>query len=64
MDKRMIITVSFGKEEKDLYLKAHNQPNSSYFIKELIKDCMIKEEKKRDTVIKEIDVEDIENLLF
>ena len=49
MDKRMIITVSFGKEEKDLYLKAHNQPNSSYFIKELIK---------------EIDVEYIENILF
>ena len=60
----MIITVSFSKGEDDLYLKAHIQPNSSYFVKELIKDYMIKEVKERNTIIEEINVEDIESLLF
>lgn len=62
--ERLVLSISFSEHEKELYKYTKNKPNSSYFVKELIKEYMIKEEKERNAIIKEIEVEDIRSLLF
>lgn len=39
MDKRLNITISFGKD-KETYCYVKNQPNSSYYIRKLVKEDM------------------------
>lgn len=66
MDKRerMNISISFTKDEKELFEYIDNKPNKSYYIKEILKEYMLKEEKTNPNIIQEIDTEDIRSMLF
>lgn len=64
--ERFNISVSFTKEETDIYEYAGNQPNTSYYIKKLIKEDMKKEEKATNTIQEidfNVDVNDYLNLI-
>lgn len=55
MDKRLIISVSFSND-KELYNYVKNQPNSSHYIRQLVKEDMmsIKEEGSSEGDFEEI----------
>lgn len=61
---RLNISVSFASEEKEIYEYAKDKPNSSYYIKQLIKEDMERERKKGSNTIQEVDMDDITNMLF
>lgn len=61
--ERLIISVSFTSEEIELYDYAKNMPNSSYYIKQLIKEDIQIENEKKANVIQEIDVEDMQGMM-
>lgn len=51
MDKnRLNLTISFGKD-KEIYNYVKNKPNSSHYIRELIKADMKKEETQKQNQI-------------
>ena len=55
--ERLNVSVSFTDEERDVYEHTKKQPNVSLYIKELIKENMIKIKEKKDNTIQEIDAD-------
>lgn len=65
--KRLILSVSFSlSKEHELYNYVKNKPNSSYYIKELIKRDINTETKQNQdkTHIDEVSEGDIINMMF
>lgn len=61
---RLNISVSFTEEERNIYEYVKGKPNSSYYIKKLIKEKIVEEKKRKNMTIQEVNEEDISGMFL